>query len=264
MSRMHNLTAIWSKRTLLFVGMTVVLLDPGSAPAVAREGREVKVAVAANFTEPAKEIATAFEKATGKRLVLSFGATGKFFAQIRQAAPFGILLAADTATPAKMVEEGLAVPGTQFTYAVGKLALYSTKPGFATGEEALRTDRFSKIAIANPAAAPYGAAAVEVLKALRVYDAHASKLVQGQNIGQAYQFVASGNAEIGFVALSQIARVEGGSRWVVPDNLHMPIRQDAVLLKVGEGNPAARALLDYLKGKDAQAVIEKFGYGIGR
>ncbi len=261
---MRSWTALWSRRTLLIVGITGVLLEPSSTPAFAKDGKAVKVAVAANFTEPAREIATAFEKATGNRLVLSFGSTGQFFAQIRQAAPFEVFLAADKATPTKAVAEGLAVPGTQFTYAVGKLVLYSATAGLATGESALKSPKFDKIAIANPATAPYGAAAVEVMKALGVHDALAGKIVQGQNIGQAYQFVASRNAEIGFVALSQIARVEGGSRWVVPGKLHKPILQDAVLLKVGEGNPAARALLDYLKGRDAQAVIEKFGYGIGQ
>jgi|LNFM01.1.fsa_nt_gb molybdate transport system substrate-binding protein len=261
---MRSWTALWSRRTLLIVGMAAGLLAPDAAPAVATDAKQVKVAVAANFTEPARVIATAFEKATGNRLILSFGSTGQFFAQIKQAAPFEVFLAADKATPTKAVEEGLAVPGTQFTYALGKLVLYSTMPALATGESALKSPKFAKIAIANPATAPYGAAALEVMKALGVHDVLAGKIVQGQNIGQAYQFVASGNAEIGFVALSQIAEVDGGSRWVVPGNLHKPILQDAVLLRVGEGNPAARALLDYLKGKDAQAVIEKFGYGIGQ
>lgn len=232
--------------------------------AAAQSGKEIKVAVAANFTEPAKQIAAAFEKATGHKLLLSFGATGQFYAQISQGAPFEVFLAADKKTPAKAVTEGLAIPGSQFTYAVGKLVLYSTAPGLVTGADALTSPAFSKIAIANPATAPYGAAAVEVMKALGVWDALASRIVQGQNIGQTYQFVKTGNAEIGFVALSQIALLEGGSRWVVPAELHRPIQQDAVLLRAGESSQASRAFLDFLKSKEGQAVIETFGYGTVR
>jgi len=232
--------------------------------ATARNAKEFKVAVAANFTEPAKEIAIAFEKATGQKPVLSFGATGQFYAQISQGAPFDIFLAADKSTPTKAITEGYAIKDTQFTYAVGKLALYSTAPGLFTGEETLRNATFAKIAIANPATAPYGAAAIDTMRALGVHAALAGKIVQGQNIGQTYQFVKSGNAEIGFVALSQIAFVEGGSRWIVPGNLHQPILQDAVLLKAGDGNPAARDFLEFLAGAQARSVVEKFGYATTR
>lgn len=252
----------WSRPIVLaFVaaGSIAALVPP---LAEARDGKEVKVAIAANFTEPAKEIAAAFEKASGSKLVLSFGATGQFYAQITQGAPFEVFLAADTATPTKAVAEKHAIAGTQFTYAVGQLVLYSTMPGLATGEDALKSAKFSRIAMANPATAPYGAAAVTVMKALGVHAALTTKIVQGQNIGQTYQFVRTGNAEVGFVALSQVAFEDGGSRWVVPGNLHRPILQDAVLLKVGEGNSAARAFLEFLKGKASQAVIEKFGYGV--
>lgn len=231
--------------------------------ATAAAAAELKVAVAANFTDPMKALAPLFEESTGHKLVLSYGSTGQIFAQIKQAAPFEVFLAADKATPTKAVAEGLAVVGTQFTYAVGKLALYSKTPGLVTGEETLQQSKFDKLAIANPATAPYGAAAVDVMKALGVHKALEAKIVQGQNIGQTFQFVETGNAETGFVALAQIARVTGGSRWVVPEGLHPPILQDAVLLKAGDGNPAARAFLDFLKSKEVRAVIEAYGYGVG-
>jgi len=252
----------WSQRIAPAVALAGFFAALVPQLAEARNGKEVKVAVAANFVEPLKEIAAAFDKATGSEILPSFGATGHFYAQITQGAPFEVLLAADKATPTKAVAENLAIAGTQFTYAIGKLVLYSTTPGLATGEEALKSAKFAKIAISNPATAPYGAAAVEVMKALGVHTALASSIVQGQNIGQTFQFIRTGNAEVGFVALSQVAFVEGGSRWIVPGKLHQPILQDAVLLKPGAGNAAASAFLDFLKGKEAQAVIEKFGYGV--
>lgn len=248
---------ILTRRTLftLLMGMTVVA--PGWASAA-----EVRVAVAANFAEPVKEIAALFEKTAGHKLVLSYGATGQSYAQITQGAPFEVFLAADKATPAKAVTEGYAVAGTAFTYAVGKLVLYSRTKDLIQGEVTLRDARFAKIAIANPASAPYGAAAVETMKALSVYEALQTKIVQGNNIVQTFQFIYTGNAEVGFVALSQVAFVEGGSRWIVPANLHAPIAQDAVLLKVGTDNKAATAFLAFLNGTQARAVIEKFGYAI--
>lgn len=247
------------KRPLLALTAAVMVAVMSSTTASAAE---VKVAVAANFTEPAKEIAALFETATGHKLVLSFGATGQFFAQIAQGAPFEVFLAADNETPAKAVAEGHAVKDTQFTYAVGRLVLYSPTPGMVTGEQTLKDATFDKIAIANPATAPYGAAAVEVMEKLGVKTALAAKIVQGQNIGQTYQFVKTGNAETGFVSLSQIATVAGGSRWIVPAELHEPILQDAVLLKPGEASEAARALLDFLRSTAARSVIEKFGYAV--
>ncbi len=234
-----------------------------SQSALARDGREAKVAVAANFTAPAKEIAVAFEKATGSRLVLSFGATGQLFAQISQGAPFEVLLAADKVTPAKAVNQGHAVAGTAFTYAVGRLVLYSKSGDLVQGEATLKAAHVGRVAIANPATAPYGAAAVEAMKALGVYEALESKLVRGNNIAQTFQFVETGNAEIGFVALSQISHAKGGSRWVVPAKLHTPIAQDAVLLKAGAASAPAKAFLAFLKGPDARKVIETYGYGVG-
>jgi molybdate transport system substrate-binding protein len=219
------------------------------------------VAVAANFTEPSREIAQLFKGKTGHEAILSFGSTGQFYTQITQAAPFQVFLSADQSTPKKLVNDGLAVADSLFTYAIGKLVLFSSNTGLTIGEQTLREAKFNKIAIANPATAPYGAAAVETMKALGVYDALASKIVQGENIAQTFQFVDTGNAELGFVALSQVIARQGGSRWVVPSNLYGAIRQDAVLLRSGADNEAAKAFLAFLKGPEAHSVIEKYGYG---
>ena len=239
-----------------------LLLPPLGAP----RSDEVQVAVAANFTTPAKLIAARFEKETGHKTVLAFGATGKFYAQISNGAPFEVLLAADDTTPARLEEEGMAVPGSRVTYAVGQLVLWSADPDLVDDKgEVLAKGRFRHLAIANPKTAPYGAAAIETLTALKLLDAVTPKLVQGENIAQTHQFVVSGNAELGFVALSQVWQDGGltsGSAWVVPETLHDPIRQDAVLLDRGKGNAAAVAWLDFLKGEEAQAVIHAFGYGL--
>lgn len=225
---------------------------------------EVGVAVAANFTAPMKAIATAFERATGHRAALSFGATGQLVAQIRNGAPFAILLAADDATPAKLEGEGLAVAGSRFTYATGRLALWSAQPGLVDGQgDVLRSDRFERLAVANPKLAPYGAAALQTLDQLGLRERLAGKLVEGANIAQTFQFVSSGNAPLGFVALSQVfenGQLKPGSAWIVPDTLHAPIHQDAVLLNPGRDNPAAAALMRYLRGDAAKAVIRTFGY----
>lgn len=227
---------------------------------------EVQVAVAANFTAPSKLIAADFEKETGHQAVLSFGATGKFYAQIKNGAPFEVLLSADDTTPAKLEEEGAAVPGSRFTYATGKLVLWSAKPGFVDDQgKVLEKGDFKRLAIANPKTAPYGAAAVETLTALKLLDALQPRFVQGENIAQTHQFVLSGNAELGFVALSQVmdgGKIGAGSAWLVPPGLHEPIHQDAVLLNAGKGKPAAEAWLDYLKGDKARAVIKSFGYDL--
>lgn len=243
--------------------MKTLLLATGlllSATATAHAA-ETNVAVAANFTEPAKEIAKAFEAKTGHKAVLSFGATGQFYAQIRQEAPFTVFLAADDDTPRKAVEDGLAVADSRFTYAIGRLVLWSTDPAKVGGEETLKKGAFEKIAIANPAVAPYGAAAAQAMKKLGVYEALQPKLVQGNTIAQTYQFVETGNAEVGFVALSQVITRNEGSRWAVPDTLHDPIRQDAVLLKKGASDEAAKAFVAFLKSPEAGAVIAKYGYG---
>jgi molybdate transport system substrate-binding protein len=221
---------------------------------------DTNIAVAANFTEPAKEIAQLFQRSTGHRVLLSFGATGQFYTQITQAAPFQMLLSADERTPKKLADDGLAVGDSLFTYAIGKLVLFSTNNTLVTGEQTLRDAKFNKIAIADPATAPYGAAAVETMKALGLYDALSPKIVQGANIAQAFQFVETGNAELGFVALSEVITRQGGSRWIVPANLYKAIRQDAVLLRSGAGNETAKAFIAFLKGPEAVKVIEKYGY----
>lgn len=227
---------------------------------------EVRVAVAANFTAPAKIVAADFEEDTGHQAVLAFGATGQFYAQIKNGAPFEVLLSADATTPAKLADEGAAVAGSRFTYAIGRLVLWSAKPGYVDAQgEVLKRGEFKHLAIANPKLAPYGAAAVEVLTALKLLDAVEPRFVQAENIAQAYQFVASGNAELGFVALSQVmqdGKIAEGSAWRVPEGLYPPIRQDAVLLDKGKGKVAAQAWLDYLRGDKARAVIQSFGYGL--
>jgi len=222
---------------------------------------EVKVAVAANFTDAVKEIGTLFEKATGHTAVFSFGPTGGLYNQITQAAPFEVFLAADQTRPARAIKNGLGVEGSVFTYATGKLVLFSRKDGLKLGEQALKDGKFAKVAIANPKTAPYGAAAIEVMRKLGVYDALKGKIVEGNNIAQAYQFVHTANAEVGFVAYSQVALKPGGSRWVVPSNMYKTIAQDAVLLKSGADNEAAKAFVAFLKGPEARKVIEKYGYG---
>lgn len=225
---------------------------------------EVKVAVAANFTAPMQAIAPAFEKATGHRLVASFGATGQFYAQIQNGAPFDVFLSADDTTPAKLEQEGDSVPGSRFTYAIGSLVLWSANPSYLDGSDAaLKAGQFKHLSIANPKAAPYGLAATQVLAKLGLSEAVKGKLVEGQNITQAHQFVSTGNAELGFVALSQVykdGQVSSGSAWIVPDDMYDPIKQDAVILKQGANNPAAAALVEYLKGPEAAKVIKSFGY----
>lgn len=226
----------------------------------------VQVAVAANFAGPVKQIAADFEQATGHKTVVSTGATGKFYAQIVNGAPFDVLLSADDKTPAKLEQEGHAQPGTRFTYAIGRLVLWSPKPGVVDGEGAvLKTGEFRHISLANPKVAPYGQAAVETLQAQGTYERLSPRFVLGENIAQAHQFVASGNAELGFVALSQVTKdgkITEGSAWVVPLNMHAPIRQDAAVLAKGKDNPAAAAFLDFLKGEKAKAVIRSFGYDL--
>ncbi|MDP1901481.1 MAG: molybdate ABC transporter substrate-binding protein [Rubrivivax sp.] len=226
---------------------------------------EVQVAVAANFAGALGKIGEGFTAATGHRLKLSSGATGKLRSQIVAGAPFEVFLAADDAAPKRLEAEGHAVPGTRFTYAVGRLALWSAQPGFVDAQGAvLAKGRFAHLAVGNARLAPYGAAAAEVIAAQGLTQALAPKLVTGESIAQTYQFVATGNAELGFVAWSQLlvpGKPVGGSHWLVPAALHAPIRQDAVLLKAGEKNPAALALLAWLKSEPARQVMQTFGYG---
>lgn len=225
---------------------------------------EVQVAVAANFTAPIQAIARDFQQDTGHTLVAAYGATGQFYTQIKNGAPFEVFLAADDSTPEKLEKEGDIVLGSRFTYAIGTLALWSAKDGYIDGtDKVLLANQFKHLSIANPKAAPYGLAATQVLAKLGLTDKVKAKIVEGQNITQAYQFVSTGNAELGFVALSQIykdGKVSEGSAWIVPEAMHDPIRQDAVILKKGEHNPAAQALAEYLKGPKATAIIKSYGY----
>ncbi|PUE06825.1 molybdate ABC transporter substrate-binding protein [Limnohabitans sp. T6-5] len=225
---------------------------------------EVQVAVAANFALPMQKIAQAFEQATGHKVRIALGSTGNFYAQIRHAAPFHVFLAADDETPMKLEKEGLGVPGTRFTYATGKLVLWSKQPlGVDDRGEVLRSGHFQRIAVANPKLAPYGTAAMEAMSHLGVLAQLQPKIVQGDNISQTYQFIATENAQLGFVALSQVysdGRFTQGSGWIVPGHLHTPIRQDALLLNAGKDNPAAIALITYLKSEKARVVIRSFGY----
>lgn len=238
--------------TLLFMALSPSLAD------------EINVAVASNFTAPMNVIAADFEKDTGHKAKLAFGSSGRFYAQIKNGAPFQVFVSADDEIPAKLVEEGLAERASRFTYAIGSLVLWSAKPGLVDDKgEVLRTDKFSKVAIANPKTAPYGRAAIETLTKLGLLAAVTPKFVQGENIAQTFQFVQSGNADLGFVALSQIikdGKVSGGSAWLVPAGMHEPIRQDAVLLSTARGNAAAVALMRYLKSDKARKVIQSFGY----
>lgn len=233
--------------------LAAVVLSGFSVPALADT---VNVAVAANFTAVAEELAVLFKADTGHDALLSFGATGQLYTQISQGAPFGVFLAADIERPQVAVTNGLAVEGSVFVYAEGRLALYGL--GQAVSEASLSGD-YTKLAIADPEAAPYGKAAVETLGALGLYETLASRLVIGENISQALQFVESGNAELGLVAASQVI---GKDYWLVPADLHEPIAQGAVLLTDGQGNAAAAAFLSFLASDEAVAVIEGAGYSV--
>ena len=235
-----------------------------AAPAV--PAAEVRVAVAANFRAPLQALADGFTLSTGHTLALSSGSTGRFGVQIRNGAPFEVLLSADAHLPEQLEREGLAVRGTRFTYAIGRLVLWSPKAGLVDPDGAvLGSGNWAHLAVANAGLAPYGAAAVQVLNALGLEARLRERFVQGEDIGQTFQFVASGNADLGFVALSQVPRSGStlqGSSWVVPQTLYAPLRQDAVLLKPGRDKPAAQALLRYLRSPEARAQIAALGYGL--
>ncbi len=225
---------------------------------------EVQVAVASNFTAPMQKIAAAFEKDTGHKALLSFGATGKFYTQIRHGAPFAVLLAADDETPAKLAKEGAAVESSRFTYAIGQLVLWSAKPGVVDPQGAVLTGTLpGKLAVADPKLAPYGVAAMQVMGQQGLLDTLRPHFVTGENIGQTFQYVKSGNAALGFVALSQVmvdGQIATGSAWLIPSKLYEPIRQDAVLLTAGQGNAAAQALLQYLRSDSARQLMRAYGY----
>ena len=248
------------RRTLLALGGTAMLLLSGGAPALAAD---TQVAVAANFTEPAKEIAAAFAAKTGHHALLSFGSSGQFYTQITHGAPFEVFLSADADRPKKAEQDGVGVPGTRSTYAIGRLVLWSASPGLVDANGAvLASGRFEKLSIADPMAAPYGLAAIQTMTRLGVYAQLKPKIVKGTSITQAYDFVHTGAAELGFVALSQVINDPSGSRWLVPDADHAPINQQAILLFAGDKNPAAKAFLAFLKGPEARTIIERYGYEI--
>ena len=237
----------------------VLLMSPGVAWA-----DKTTIAVAANFTAAAKKITTAFESETGHEVVLAYGSTGKLFAQIAYGAPFDAFLAADAARPTKAVKSEFALGGTQFTYALGKIVLYSADATLidAKADVLGRPDSFAKLAIANPKTAPYGVAAVEALQKLGVYDDVRAKIVKGDNIAQTHQFVMTENAEMGFVALAQVIHEDKGSTWIVPNDMYAPIRQDAVVLERGKDNVATRAFVDFLKSDKGREIIQSYGYGV--
>jgi molybdate transport system substrate-binding protein len=240
----------------------ICLITAISFSAATAWAEDVQVAVAANFTKPMEKIAADFEKATGNKVVASFGATGKFVEQIKNGAPFQILVAADQKSPIKLEKEELAVSDSRYTYAIGKLVLWSAKPQFVDDKGTIlkTSSDFQHLAIADPKVAPYGKAAMKVMEKMGVLDTLTPKIVQGDSIAQAKEFVSSGNAELGFVALSQVIKDNSGSSWMVPQDLYSPLYQDVILLKTGEKSTAAKALMDYLRTAPAQAVIKDYGY----
>ena len=239
--------------SLVFFSLTVT-------PALAEQ---VLVAVAANFVPPFREVAMEFEKTTGHTVQVASGASGNFFTQIKNGAPFDVFFSADAERPKLLEDEGLAVKGSRFTYAIGRLVLWSADPNLVKGEDTLRSEKFKHLAIANPKAAPYGVAAMQTMQKLGVWESVQSRLVMGESLGQTIGFIESGNAELGFLALSQVLdpKMKGkGGRWDVPINLHEPIMQDVVLLAKGKDNPAANALMEFMGGPQAKAIIERYGY----
>lgn len=250
------------RHRLQLIGAFVIA---SSAPALTWAA-EAQVAVAANFAEPIKAIAAVLERTTGHTIRISMGPTGGFYTQIRNGAPFDVFLAADTERPAMLEKQGLTQPGSRFTYATGKLVLWSSRAGRVDDKgEILKAPDLGKVSFANPKSAPYGAAAVEIMNKLGVQATLQPKLVQGESIGQAFNFVKTGNADVGFVAMSQVlegGKLREGSVWVVPQALYNPIRQDAVILKRGEHNAAAQALVDLLRSPNIKDLIRSYGYGI--
>ncbi|MEO7860331.1 MAG: molybdate ABC transporter substrate-binding protein [Nitrospirales bacterium] len=240
--------------------LSLVLFSLSVTPVLAEQAM---VAVAANFVPPFREVALEFEKATGHTVQVASGASGNFFTQIKNGAPFDVFFSADAERPKLLEEEGLAVKGSRFTYAIGRLVLWSADPNLVKGEDTLRSEKFKHLAIANPKAAPYGVAAMQTMQKLGVWESVQSRLVMGESLGQTIGFIESGNAELGFLALSQVLdpKMKGkGGRWDVPINLHEPIKQDVVLLTKGKENPSANALMEFMGSPQAMAIIERYGY----
>lgn len=251
-----RLTLLALLAAAIAAALSLILAGPAGAA-------DTQVAVAANFTAPAKEIATAFTAKTGHHANLSFGSSGQFYTQITHGAPYEVFLSADPDRPKKAEQDGVGMPGTRFSYAIGRLVLWSTKPGLVDdGGRVLATGKFNKLSIADPAAAPYGLAAIQVLNKLGLYSKVQAKIVKGASITQAYDFVRTGAADLGFVALSQVINQPGGSRWLAPTADHAPIDQQAILLWTGAKNPAATAFMSFLKGPEARTIIKRYGYEV--
>jgi len=228
------------------------------------QAAEIKVAVASNFANTLKEIAVEFQRDTGYQLAITPGATGKFYAQISNGAPFDVFLSADDETPRKLAQEGKAIAASQFTYATGRLALWSPSPDLVDkNADILKTDKFKYIAIANSKVAPYGQAAVQTMQKLGVLSKIEPRVVQGESIAQTFQFVSTGNAQLGFVALSQIfenGKIKTGSAWIVPEEMHEQLKQDAVVLQSCKNTSACQALMDYLKSEKIKKMMSSYGY----
>lgn len=247
------------KQTILawcLVGLTSMAVTPVSA-------EQVLVAVAANFVPPFREIAIEFEKSTGHQLQVAAGSSGNFYSQIKNGAPFDVFFSADMERPKLLEDDGLGVKDSRFTYAIGRIVLWSPNADLVKGEETLRSKKFKRLAIASPKTAPYGVAAMQALQKLELWESLQPQIVMGESLGQTIGFIESGNAQLGFVAVSQILdpKLKGhGSRWDVPSNLHEPIKQDVILLTKGKDNPAAKALLEFMNGPEAKKIIERYGY----
>ncbi len=244
----------------VLVWSLIVIATITAAPAFAEQ---VLVAVAANFVPPFREIALEFEKSTGHRLQVAGGSSGNFYSQIKNGAPFDVFFSADMERPKLLEDEGLGIKGTRFTYAIGRLVLWSPNENLIKGEETLRSKQYKRLAMANPKTAPYGVAAMQAMQKLELWETLQPQIVMGESLGQTMGFIESGNAQIGFVALSQVLgpKMKGkGSRWDVPNNLHEPIKQDMIVLARAKDNQAAKALMEFIGSPQAKKIIERYGY----
>jgi molybdate transport system substrate-binding protein len=247
-------------RQRLFTWFLFVVVTLAVAPAFAEQ---VLVAVAANFVPPFREIAIEFERTTGHNVQVAAGSSGNFYSQIKNGAPFDVFFSADNERPKLLGEEGFGVKDSRFTYAIGRLVLWSPNADLIKGEETPRFKQYKRLAMANPKTAPYGVAAMQAMQKLELWEGIQSQIVMGESLGQTMGFIESGNAQLGFVALSQVLdpKIKGkGSRWDVPTNLHEPIKQDVILLTKGKNNPAAKALMEFMGSPQAKAIIERYGY----
>lgn len=249
-----------SNQRLITIAMVAVALTTPIAKAAT-----VKLAVATNFTDAMKQIATAFEQDTGHQSKVSYASSGKLFAQIQHGAPYDVFLSADTDKPVQLAQKQLAIGSSRFTYAQGQLVLWAPGLSLVTSniQSTLSEAKFAHFAIANAKLAPYGVAAMETLKTMGVYQTLKPKLVQGENIGQTYQYIHSRNAQMGFVAYAQLIKTghhKGDDYWIVDNQWHAPIEQTAILLTQAKNSDAAKAFMRYLQSPKAKAIIKAFGY----